>query len=161
MVIFCVKIPNWKQPPNLYRKWTNALLDIYGLRCRTAVRKKKAQLPVWMVEGRVTELQKNADRLMSHVSSYTDLKNAAWGCICIRNIDDTGKIQDDDYFRRRLGVTGLGALRGEEGCRAEATVVRFSCWRGHSRHLTVRLRLPPVYLSSLHPRIPFSVGCSS
>lgn len=52
-------------------------MDIYGLRCQTAVRKKKAQLPVWMVEGRVTELQKNADRLMSHVSSYTDLKNAA------------------------------------------------------------------------------------
>lgn len=50
-------------------------MDIYSLRCGTAVRKNKAQLTVWMVEERVTESQKNANRLMSHVSSYTDLKN--------------------------------------------------------------------------------------
>lgn len=51
--------------------------DSYSLRCQTAVRKNKAQLPVWMVEDKVTELQKNANRLMSPVSSYTDQKNPA------------------------------------------------------------------------------------
>lgn len=51
--------------------------DSYSRRCQTAVRKNKARLPVWMVEGEVTELQENANRPMSHVSSYTDLKNAA------------------------------------------------------------------------------------
>ena len=43
------------------------------------MRKNKAQLTVWMVEQRVTELQKNTNRLMSHVSSYTGLKNLLEG----------------------------------------------------------------------------------
>ena len=40
----------------------------------------------------------------------------------MRNINDGSKIHDDNYFRKRLGVTGLGALEDEEGSRTEATV---------------------------------------
>lgn len=88
--------------------------DSYSLRCQTAARKNKAQLPVWMVEGKATELQKNANRLMSHVSSYTDLKNAACGCTHVR-ISDQGKIRDNNHFRKRLGLAGLGALKAGRG----------------------------------------------
>lgn len=64
----------------------------------------------------------------------------------MRNINDGSKIHDDNYFRKRLGVTGLGALEDEEGSRTEATVeTELLAWLLLAP--CVRLHLPSVYLS--------------
>lgn len=111
-VIFCVKIPNWKQPPNLYRKWTK---HFWIFTASDANSSEKEESTATCVDGggRVTELQKNArDELMSHVSSYTDLKKR---CLRVHMYKETSMIQVKSRAMitsgRRLGVTGLGALR--------------------------------------------------
>lgn len=85
----------------------------------------------------------------------------------MRNISDRGKIHDDNYFRKRLGVTGLGALKDEDGSRIEAIVViELLAWLllapcGQAASTLYVSVYVTKYLSSLHPYLPFSVGYSS